>query len=121
MTSQPNTVGYERFATYISADASLQIYRRFATLNSRNLLYLQCALADLEDRMRRCSALLDDQTRGVNVWSIPRSWKAMKRAGEQAVEGQSEEGLAEMWELSQEMRSLLREYSMSECNCSYIA
>jgi hypothetical protein len=54
MASTPRrspSVGIQEFSTRIALDPTLSIYRRFATLNARNLLYLQSELASLEARI----------------------------------------------------------------------
>lgn len=45
--------GYPQLAVLQGAYPQLGIYRRFSTLNYRNLVYLQAGLMDLEDRLDR--------------------------------------------------------------------
>jgi len=47
--------GYPRLAALQGTYPELGIYRRFATLNARNLLYLQAELVDLENRLDECT------------------------------------------------------------------
>lgn len=48
--------GYPKFASFIAADHSMSIYRRFSTLNSYNLLCLQAELVHLEAQLRDIAA-----------------------------------------------------------------
>lgn len=48
--------GFADFSHYISSDETLSIYRRFGTLASRNLVYLQAELQHLELKLKE----LDD-------------------------------------------------------------
>jgi hypothetical protein len=43
--------GYPQFARFIGATRGYAIFRRFASLNARNLLYLQVELLELEDEL----------------------------------------------------------------------
>lgn len=123
---------YKQCSEYLSLDqdASLSIYRQFAALNTRNLLYLQTELADLEERIHKMDVWCDDRKDlGNDVWSIPRNWRNMRKAGKETDldnERDLEAGLrpnkepwnggdrrAEAWKLSLELRSLLETYSKS--------
>ena len=43
--------GYSSFAQFIAADADAAIYRKYERLSTRNLLYLQSELRDLEGQL----------------------------------------------------------------------
>ena len=45
--------GYPSFAHFIARDADAAIYRKYAHLSARNLLYLQSELHELEQRLQR--------------------------------------------------------------------
>lgn len=45
--------GYTKIATLMGAYPEVAIFRRFAALNTQNLLYLQAELIHLESRLRR--------------------------------------------------------------------
>jgi hypothetical protein len=45
--------GYPRLACHMNAHPSSSIFRRFGSLNYRNLLYLQAELAQLEEQLLR--------------------------------------------------------------------
>jgi len=77
----PPPIGIQLFSTHVALDPALSIYRRFATPNTRNLIYLQSELSSLEARLLQLDAGADDVTRGNDVWAMPRSWLAMRNAG----------------------------------------
>jgi hypothetical protein len=81
MASTPHRlppIGIQDFSSHIALDPTLSIYRRFATLNARNLLYLQSELASLEARLVLLDQRADDVTKGNDIWAMPRSWRAIK-------------------------------------------
>jgi hypothetical protein len=51
--------GFADFSHYIASDDSLSVYRRFGSLGSRNILYLQAELQFLEQQLEE----LDDADR----------------------------------------------------------
>jgi hypothetical protein len=56
-----------------------------ATLNAQNILYPQSDLASLEERLLHLDAWADLRGReewGNDIWALPRSWRAMRRAGD---------------------------------------
>ena len=68
------SVGYGAVAATMASDRDLSIFRRFAVLNTRNLLYLQSEIMSLEARLQELDAEADDIRKGNATWSIPRSW-----------------------------------------------
>jgi hypothetical protein len=48
--------GYPKLACHMGSYTSAQIFRRFSSLNSQNLLYLQAELTHLEKKLRRLEA-----------------------------------------------------------------
>ena len=88
----PQPVATHLLSTYIASDPTLNVYRSFAALNARNILYLQTELASLEKQLLRLDAVANDKTKGINVWSLPRSWHAMRREN------------GEMWKTAVEAR-----------------
>jgi hypothetical protein len=78
--------GYPDFAHFIASDYSLSIYRKFAVLGARNLLYLQAELQLLELQLGE----LDDEDKKTIGWSrnsdealetekAARSWEDLNR------------------------------------------
>lgn len=49
----PRLEGYPSFAHFIAKDSDASIYRKYAHLSARNLLYLQSELHDLEEQLRQ--------------------------------------------------------------------
>jgi hypothetical protein len=121
-------IGFQQLSAYISSDPSLSIFRKFATLNARNILYLQSELATLEERLLHLDAWADRKGReggmGNDIWALPRSWRAMRRAGERHDEKEKtltgdggsesdEDPASEMWRLNLQIRELLDSYCAS--------
>ncbi len=69
-------IGYGVIASAMSSDRDLSMFRRFGTLNTRNLLYMQSELAALEEKLKatdiRC---ISSQAQ----WSLPRSWYYLEK------------------------------------------
>lgn len=81
--------GFADFSQYIASDYSLSIYRKFATLGARNLLYLQTELQLLElelgelDRADKTTiAESNDNDEKVDAEKAARSWEVLKGHGE---------------------------------------
>jgi len=132
----PKPVGYQQLATYVSSDASLSIFRRFATLNARNILYMQSELAALEERLLQLDAWADQSFQSgrnsgsgsgfTNIWALPRSWRTMQSLGskKQVVDLEAgrgsinsgglsdpEDRASEMWSLQLRVPELLDAYN----------
>ncbi|KAF2174453.1 hypothetical protein K469DRAFT_756731, partial [Zopfia rhizophila CBS 207.26] len=63
--------GYAKLATLISKEKDYAIFRKFSTLNARNLLYLQAELTDLESRLLEIDIKVDRANNGNVILS---SW-----------------------------------------------
>lgn len=95
---------YSSLAELLGNNDGLAIYRRFATLNAQNLLYLQSELINLEDELKRpviADSLSDDEQRRVFKHDVT----ALKNAPSDAAEGKQ-------WKKVLEIREKLKEYSM---------
>jgi hypothetical protein len=90
--------GYNEFANLIGSYPELTIYRKFATLTSKNLLYMQAELIYLENQLRVISEVdhEDPEKRGFGV-----SWEALNEA--------SGDGAAQK-RIVLEIRQKLKEY-----------
>lgn len=99
---QPNAqpIGYGAVAAVMSSDRDLSIYRRFGSLNARNLLYLQSELLELETRLHELDVSANDMQKGITTWSVPRSWRSLEREG------------GEHLQIVLRIRELLEKYSM---------
>lgn len=104
-------IGTHLFASHIVQDSSLSVFRQFAVLNARNLLYLQSELASLEAKILQLDERANDMTKGNDTWATPRSWRAMRNAGLKAESEASEGENGEMWKVALDVRRVLKEYS----------
>ena len=106
---------YSCMAEILGNQAGLAIYRRFATLNAQNLLYLQSELINLEADLKRlvlADSNSDDEQRRVFQSDIA----ALKSAPADATAGRQ-------WKKILEIRVKLKEYStraaLYRLNCVY--
>ena len=74
-------IGYGSVAACMNSDRDLAIFRRFGALNIRNLLYLQSELMALEKQLHETDSATNNRLQGNDVWSIPRSWYYLAKAG----------------------------------------
>jgi hypothetical protein len=86
MANNISEIGYARVSSLIASDADLNIFRGFQALNVRNILYLQSELAELEETLRDLDEDHNDRAKGNDVWSVPRSWRAVKKEGDEYLE-----------------------------------
>jgi hypothetical protein len=96
--------GYPKLACHMGTYPECSIYRRFASLNSQNLLYFQAELIHLEHKLRRleaCDAKSSDGDRS----SYSRDWYWLNNSAVKGGSGQLDTVLA--------IRSKLKEYSQS--------
>lgn len=111
-------IGIHMYASHIVRDNSLSVYRKFAVLNTRNILYLQSELADLERQLQRLDAKADSADTDNDIWAIPRSWRRMRDAGISFPESEDagpnvHESVdpRDSWNLTLKIRRVLKEYS----------
>ncbi|KAN0066946.1 hypothetical protein V8E54_014870 [Elaphomyces granulatus] len=97
--------GYHKLAALMGSDYGLSIYRRFAKLNARNLLYLQAELVNLEAELE--NIILEDNDSGddekklfsFSLWHLKHSSDA------------PDGDLPIQWQKVLEIRRLLKEYN----------
>jgi hypothetical protein len=107
-------MGYTLLAYLMTKYSELAIFRSFSDLNVKNLLYYQAELIELENELK-----LNQSERGnQGIQGIEKEllegcpnlldcdWKSLKMAT-------SEDGEKSQWELFQEIRVKLKEYSKS--------
>jgi hypothetical protein len=106
--------GFADFAHFIASDDSLSIYRKFAMLGARNLLYLQAELQlleinlqELDDDDKRVIAMSGDNAEKSKVEAGARSWEDLE---EQANEGNGKQ--AEKLRMIHRIRKLMKEYGV---------
>ena len=101
-SASPRLEGYPSFAHFIAKDGDAAIYRRYAHLSARNLLYLQSELHELEERLgcldRENAKDLDDE----NAQKAARRW-------EHFVDVTNPRACQHM-ELQQKIRAKIKEY-----------
>ena len=110
--------GFHLYSSNIARDTSLSVYRKFAVLNTRNILYLQSELADLEIQLQRLDAKGNDEEVNDDIRAISRSWQKMHNAGlafqeskTAGVDIQESQDPRNSWSVVLKIRSVLKEYS----------
>ncbi len=113
--------GYVDFSHYVASDYSLSIYRKFAVLGARNLLYLQAELQlmelelqELDQEDKRTIADSQDNDEKVGIETAARSWEVLK---EQAEEGDGRQ--AEKLRMIYKIRRLTKDYGMPSFEASH--
>jgi len=96
--------GYDKFAAFISSDDGMSIYRRFSSLNTKNLLYLQAEISNLEAQLKNIITQ-DKESQHPLKAKFPFSVWELKHFED------DEECLPTQWEKILEIRKLLTEYS----------
>ncbi|KAJ5912773.1 hypothetical protein N7504_001656 [Penicillium tannophilum] len=85
MPGNPPKIGYSLLSSLI-ASGELNIFRGFQELNARNILYLQSELAELQETLHDLDEAYNDTAKGNDIWSVPRSWRAVKKEGNEYLE-----------------------------------
>lgn len=75
----PSGIGYGLLSSLISSEADLHAFRSFKALNVRNILYLQSELAEIEETWRELDEEYNDKAKSNDIWSVPRSWRAVRK------------------------------------------
>ena len=99
--------GFPSLAAFIASDRdkSTAIYRRFDRLSSRNLLYLQSELVELEALQDKYDA--DDRKLATEEKTSTRNWEVFKNRAKEPGNVREKERM----ELMLEIRAKLKEYS----------
>jgi len=110
--ARENLQGFAEFSHFIASDYSLSIYRKFATLGARNLLYLQAELQLLEIQLNELDeadkAIIgssNDSGEKLRAETAARSWEDLKQ---QANDG--DEKQAGKLRIIYRIRKLMKEY-----------
>jgi hypothetical protein len=97
--------GYTKLASLMGAHTETMILRRFGSLNAQNLLYYQAELVHLEEKLQKL--VKANAESGHDDRSIyDRDWQTLSEAENCA------NGDAEHWRTVQEVRRILKEYSL---------
>jgi hypothetical protein len=111
--------GYTELSAFMGSDRDGQIYRRFDTLSSRNLLYLQSEICCIETRLDELDKddleelQLGGEEQIVRIWQSNKDWSTFVReaeAGGSDVATVAEKRQAEKMSLVLKLRKLLPEY-----------
>ncbi|KAF2193950.1 hypothetical protein K469DRAFT_548266 [Zopfia rhizophila CBS 207.26] len=104
--------GFPRLSALTASDPDLQVYRRFNRLASRNLLYLQAEILDLEARLKEFDAedleLASAEEEGGDWMEVKLSARCWEVFRERAEQGEKRE--KERMGLIKELRERLAEY-----------
>ena len=98
---------YATFAQFIASDPELSLYRNFQSLSSRNLLYLQSSLTELENRLKEFDEEDGEQLNN----DILLSAKCWETFSSRAQEHPREE---ERMEVIKQIQGTLKDYRKSE-------
>lgn len=101
----PEVQGYPQLAHHMGTISDSLIFRRFASLNAKNLLYLQAELMNLETKLRKYE-LADSRCSGSNRSTYGRDWYWLSRS--------AEDGSTKQWRTVLSIRKKLRIYSEDE-------
>ncbi|KAH7485988.1 hypothetical protein FOMA001_g5012 [Fusarium oxysporum f. sp. matthiolae] len=106
---QQGPLGFAALSSLMVSDGDqeLLIFRRFDDISTRNLLYLQCELLSIEDRLKKWDRNVL-KSRNTKLEEVAYRWEEMVK---QAKEGKDE--AKEMMELVYQLRSKIKEYRKS--------
>ena len=105
-TPSPQFSSYATFSQFIASDTELSLYRNFQTLSSRNLLYLQSCLIELENRLKEFD---EDDSDHLNndILLSAKCWETFSaRAKEHSREGERMEIILQIQVKLKEYRKL---------------
>ena len=103
----PSMQGYARLASLMGAHPDVAIVRRFATLNTLNLLYLQAEIVALESDLRKYTTA-DERSSDPNRAIHSRDWYTLSQSSNHG----GDAGM--QWQTVIQIREKLNEYSVSE-------
>ena len=98
--------GYHRLADFMGEYPDYAVYRRFGTLNSPNLLYLQAELVMLEQLLKKYAAE-DTSSNAEHQPLYARNWMLLSNQGGPKSRSKKQ------WNLMLRIRKVLRQYSES--------
>ena len=107
MPSHEEGIGYGRLASTLALDNDLCIFRHFAKLNIRNILYLQSELQELELKLQQLDVEANNNINEPSKWSKPRSYHYASRTKATALDENDA-----YWDTVLRIRDVLERYSM---------
>lgn len=104
--SEHKPLGFAALSSLMASDGDqeLLIFRKFDEISARNLLYMQCELLSIEERLKKCDKKLSSSG-DMDLEEAAETWEVMV---EQAGDGRAE--AQEMMELVKELRFKTKEY-----------
>ena len=105
MPTDPEPQGYDRLSAFMGYFPEAAIFRRFATLNAKNILYLQAELLWLEEQLEKV-ADDDAQSSSERRRHFSREWFRLSHSGDHP------DGSSRQWTVFMKIRRALSEYSM---------
>ena len=104
--SEQKPLGFAALSSLMASDddQELLIFRKFDEISARNLLYLQCELLSIEERLKRCDRRVSSSG-DIDLEEAAEIWEVMV---EQAKDGRAE--AQEMMEVVKELRLKIKEY-----------
>lgn len=99
----PALSSYASFSDFVASDHELSIYRAFKVLGSRNLLYLQSSLLELEHRLKEFDKE-DSESMNIDDLLTAKCWETF------AAKAKERPREAERMEVIEEIRARLSEY-----------
>lgn len=99
--------GYAQLSLLMGEFPSVAIFKRYATLNAQNILYLQAKLENLECRLLKFAAE-DENSSSSHRQLYSKDWFSLK----ESLSPRPEEGSdSRQWKTFMEIKETLREYS----------
>jgi hypothetical protein len=113
MPKDPEPRGYDRLASLMGFFPELAVYRRFAKLNAKNILYLQSELSVLERELQEASRE-DAQSTNDTRQEYSRTWVTLSHSD------LVPEGSPNQWNAFRQIREVLQQYSQLISCCVHI-
>ena len=104
MPTSSKKYGYDRLAAFMEFFPEAAIFRRFATLNAKNLLYFQAELSFLEKELED-AAKADAESLSESRRRYSREWFMLSHAEDQ------QDGDSRQWQIFLRIRRVLGEFS----------
>ena len=112
MGLRQESIGYGRLPSKLNLDGDLCIFRHFAELNIRNVLYLQSELQELELVLQQLDTTADGDTSEPSKWFKSRSYHHASNGT-----GTAPEGDTEYRRIVFRVREVLEKYSAYFISC----
>ncbi|CZR54979.1 uncharacterized protein PAC_04864 [Phialocephala subalpina] len=104
----PPPEGYPKLASRMGHSPQFAIFRRFAALNARNLLYLQAELTALEKRLEDYAAT-DEKSSNADRAVYSRDWETLKSSLDEGATNFGHD--KKQWQTFLDIRAKLKEYN----------